>query len=303
MTELRTHTKEFPMRGLLMAGGLAIALVAGGVGAAKPAADDTYDLRGPAPKEKQVLVTKTTFKIKAADVVIKIAGMTLNAKQDLFATSEEEVKTLTVGGRQATKVQTKVTKDKVETVTTLGGQEIKDNKTGDLHGEILISERTGEGKWKHKLVDTQPTEDQKKDLDKRLGPENQDDLYPSEKVKVGHEWTVDAPALQRMFGGSITDLKGKLKMKLVKIEEVDGEECAVIESSGKITGVAKEDEGTLDVELDMKGTTWRSIKTGVDVKDKAEGKIKMSGKIEMDGAKADIELTGPITIDSTSKLK
>src|SRR5687768_11331406 len=106
MTELRTHTKEFPMRGLLMAGGLAVALVAGGgLGAAKPA-DDTYDLRGPAPKEKQVLVTKTTFKIKDADVVIKVAGMTLNAKQVLVATGEEEVKTLTVAGRQATKVQT-----------------------------------------------------------------------------------------------------------------------------------------------------------------------------------------------------
>ena len=33
---------------------------------------------------------------------------------------------------------------------------------------------------------------------------------------------------------------------------------------GVIKGVAKEDEGTLDVELDMTGTTWRSVKTGMD---------------------------------------
>jgi hypothetical protein len=292
------------MRGLLMAGGLAVALVAGGgLGAARPAADEAYDLRGPAPKEKQVLVTTTKLTIKDADVAIKVGGMTINAKQLLVATSEEEVKTLAVRDRQATKVQTKVAKDQAETVTTLGGQDIKDDKKGDLHGEVIISERTGEGKWKHRLVDTQPTDKQKKDLDRRVGPENQDDLYPAEKVKVGHEWTVDATALQKVFAGAITDLKGKLKMKFVKIEMVDGEECAVIESSGKITGVAKEDEGDLDVELDMKGTTWRSVKTGVDVKDKAEGKIKMSGKVEMDGVKADLELTGPITIESISKLK
>ncbi len=114
---------------------------------------------------------------------------------------------------------------------------------------------------------------------------------------------MDASALQKVFGGSITELKGKLKMKFVKVEKIDGEDCAVIEAEGKITGVAKEDEGTLDVELELKGTTWRSVKTGMDVKDSAAGKIKMSGKISMDGADVDLVLTGPITIESTRKRK
>src|SRR5438876_7845208 len=236
--------------------------------------DETYDLRGPAPKKGQVTVSKTTFKIKNADVALKIGGMKLDAKQTLTAVEEDEVKVLAVEGRQTTKAQTKVTKEEVETSTSLGGQEMNDKKAGDLDGEVFISERTGEGKWKHSLVDNKPTDKQKKELDKRVGPENEDDLYPAGKVKVGHTWTVDAAALQRVFGGSITDLKGKLKMKFVKIEEVNGETCAVIEAVGVIKGVAKEDEGDLDVELDMKGTTWRSVKTGLDVKDKASGKIK-----------------------------
>ena len=265
--------------------------------------DEAVDLRGPAPKKGEVLVSKSVFKIKNADVKLNAAGMKIEVKQSLTATEEDEVKVLAVEGRQATKVQTKVTIEKTESITSLGGNDMEDKKDGDLQGEVIISERSKDGKWKHSLVDTKPTEKQKKELDKRVGPENEDDLYPEGKVKVGHTWTVDASALQRVFGGSITDLKGKLKMKFVKIEDVNGEACAVIEAVGVIKGIAKEDEGTLDVELDMVGTTWRSVKTGVDVKDRAKGTMKMSGKIEMDGAKVELSLEGPFTIDSTAKLK
>ena len=265
--------------------------------------DAAVDLRGPAPKKGEVTVSKSVFKIKNADVKLQVAGMKLEAKQTLTATEEDKIKVLAVEGRQATKVQTKITKEKVETITSLGGQDMDDTKAGDLEGEVIISERSKDGKWKHSLVDNKPNDKQKKQLDKRVGPENEDELYPEGKVKVGHTWTVEASALQRVFGGSITDLKGKLKMKFVKLEEVDGEMCAVIEAVGVIKGVAKEDEGTLDVELDMVGTTWRSVKTGLDVKDKAKGTIKMSGKIEMDGVKVDLALEGPFTIDSTSKSK
>ena len=266
-------------------------------------ADDAVDLRGPAPAAGRTTTSATTFKIKDATVTINVGGMKLNATQSLTATEETEVRVIAVKDRQATKVQTKMIRERVDIVTTVGGQEMKEQKTGDLEGEVIISERTGDGKWKHALVDTKPTDKQKKQLDKRVGPENEDDLYPEGMVKVGHTWTVEATALQRVFGNSITDLKGKLKMKFVKIEKVDGEDCAVIEAVGKISGVAKEDEGNLDVELDMQGTTWRSIKTGLDVKDSAKGTIKMSGTLEMGGAKLDLVLEGPFTIESTKKLK
>lgn len=267
------------------------------------AEDEVYDLRGPAPTKGQVLVTKSTFKITDGDLVIKVAGQKLEAKQTLTSSDEEEVKVLTVDGRQVTKAQARVIKEKVDTDTRGLGDDKKESKRGDLEGAVIVSERSKDGKWKHTLVDDKPNDKQQKQLDKRVGPENQDDLYPEGKVKVGHTWTVDATALQRVFGGSITNLKGKMKMKFVKLEDVDGEACAVIEAEGKITGVAKEDEGDLEVELELKGTTWRSIKTGVDVKDKAEGKIRMSGSVEASGVKADIVITGPVTITSSSALK
>ena len=284
----------------MRATGLVVALV---VTAGWVRADDTYELRGPAPTKGQEIVTKTKFQIKEGTITLKAGGQTLEGKQSLVATSEEKVTALAVDGRQITKAQVKIVKETADVSVSIAGNDMKETKAGELEGETVISERTGPGKWKHLLVDTKPSAKQKKELDKRVGPESDDDIYPAGKFKVGHEWTVDASALQRVFGGSITDLKGKLKLKFVKVEMVDGQECAVIESSGKITGIAKEEEGDLDVELEMKGTTWRSLKTGVDVKDKATGKLKMSGALEMGGVKAELVLEGPITIDSTAAKK
>lgn len=300
---LRDTSRGRPMRHSKWRG-VAVAVVVGLAGTVAARQDGAeYDLRGPAPAKGQVLVHKSTFKIKDAKVAIKAAGVVLDAKQTLTAVEEEEVKYLAVEGRQVTKAQTRMMKEHVTTVTSLGGNDMEDEKDGDLQGEIIVSERTGPGKWKHTLVDARPNAKQKKELDKRVGPESDDDLYPAGKVKVGHKWTVDASALQRVFGGSITELKGKLNMRFVRVEAVDGEECAVVESKGKITGIAKEDEGDLNVELDLDGLTWRALKSGIDVKDQAKGRIRMSGKVDMDGQSLDLDLSGPITIEGTVKLK
>jgi hypothetical protein len=278
-------------------------VVVGYVGTSAARQDAEVDLRGPAPQKGQVVVHTSTFQIKNAAVTIKAGGATIEAKQSLTAVEEEEVKYLAVDGRQVTKAQTRVVKDKTDTVTTIEGNKMPDSKDGELLDALIISERSAAGKWKHTLVDARPTADQKKELDKRIGPESDDDLYPAGKVKVGHKWTVDAAALQRIFGGSISDLKGKLNMTLVRVEDLNGEPCAVVASKGKVSGIAKEDEGDLKVEMELDGLTWRSLKTGIDVKDQAKGTIRMSGKTESDGQSLDLDLAGPITIEGTARLK
>jgi hypothetical protein len=174
-----------------------------------------------------------------------------------------------------------------------------------LEGEIVISERIGENKWKHALVDTKPSAKQKKELDNRNGIENDDDLYPAEKVKVGHEWTVEAKALTKLFGNSFTDINGQLKQKFLKVETIEGEECAVVESTGLVKGKMKDEEGdpTLAVEMDLKATAWRSIKSGVELKGTFSGTIKLSGTVKMDDMEVEIKLSGPMTGESKARLK
>ena len=283
--------------------GLAVLAGAIGLGQARARQDETYDLRGPAPKKGQVYVNKSTMRVKNADLTIKAGGQTLDIKQSMTMSGHEEEKVLAVEGRQVTKSQAKIIKDTVDTVASFGGQQMTDTKKNELQGEVIISERTGEGKWKHSLVDNKPTDEQKKELDKRLGPESEDDLYPAEKVKPGHTWTVDAAAMKKFFGNSFTDVKGKMAQKFVKVEDLDGEACAVIESKGPIKAKMKDEDAKLEVELELKSTTWRSLKTGIDLKAKYEGKIKMSGKQKMDGIEAEVNLEGALTGEGTTVLK
>lgn len=288
------------MRGLRWAALLAI-LILPGIALAQDG--DAYDLRGPAPVKGQVISNKTIFKIKNGDVTIKLGEQTLEAKQSLTSVDEQEVKILAVDGRQITKLMTSVSRDNTESVMTIGGDTTKEDKNGELHGAIILSDRTGPGKWKHHLVDEKPTEKQRKELDRRAGLENDDVQYPEGKVKVGHAWTVDAADLRTMFGGMISDLKGKLEMKFLKVEAVDGEPCAVIQMTGKVKGILKTDEGNLTVEVDMKGTLSRSVKTGLDLRESFEGKMKMSGDLERDGGKTGMTLVGPFSVDSRSSFK
>lgn len=293
------------MRGIRWAFGLTVVLASVTGATAGRVADDAYDLRGPAPQKGQSYVTKMVVRIKDADMEVKLGGQTLKLKQTLVATTEEDEKVLAVDGRQVTRSQARVVKDQVEITADFAGMKNSEKSSNDLEGEVIISERTADGKWKHTLVDTKPTDKQKKELKKRLGPENDDDLFPAGKVKVGHEWTVDASAMKRFFGNSFTDVKGAMKQKFVRVEAVDGEDCAVIEAGGKIKAKMLDDDGepNLNVDLDMTSVSWRSLKTGTELKGTFKGKIRIAGKQKLEGMEVDVVIDGPISGESTTRLK
>jgi hypothetical protein len=297
------------MRGFLLLGGLVGLLATAGAFTQPVVAQDdkTYDLRGPAPQKDQVYQSKMMLKIKDADTTLKVMGQTLNLKMSMVMTDEEEQKVLAVEGRNVTKCQTKIIKERAEVTADIGGGPMVEPTA--LEGEIIISTRKvdkdGKVTWEHTLLDNKPTEKQKKELEHRIGMENDDELYPAEKVKVGHEWTVKASALTKLFGNSFTDIQGELKQKFVKIEQIDGADCAVIDSTGTVKGKMKDEEGVpaLNVEMDLKVRSWRDLKTGVEVKGTFEGRMKLNGKQKIDDTAVDISLSGPISGESTAKLK
>ncbi len=298
---LPRETHVFRIKLLVCAAALTLAGLSGG--RADDGDDKTYDLRGPAPEKGQVFVSKGVLTIKDADTTIKLMGVSQSLKMKMVVTSEEEAKVLAVKGRDVTKCQTKIVTERADVTAIMGDNEMTQTEPTALEKETVISERDGKT-WKHTLVDTKANEKQKKELDSRNGIENDDDLYPEEKVKVGHKWTVDAAALAKMLGNSFTDVKGKVKQTFVKIEELDGETVAVVESDAKLTAKMKDDGvPSVDVEMEMKLTTWKALKTGVAVKEKFAGKIKMSGTVKMDDIKAELTLSGPISGESTTKLK
>lgn len=295
------------MRGLFLAGGILAVLTFIGRPAPSSADDDakTYDLRGPAPVKGQVYISKMELKIKDADTTLKIANqaMPLKMKVTMDITGEEEEKVLAVDGRNVAKSQAKVIKDR--SVITSDLSPTGETEVNELEGEVIISERIGDGKWKHSLVDTKPTTKQKHELDNRNGLENDDELYPAEKVGVGHTWKVEAKALTKLFGNAFTEVKGELTQKFLRVEKFEGEECAVIESKGIVKAKMKDEDGepNMDVEMDLNVTSWRSIKTGVDLKEKISGKIKLSGNQKSDDGMVHVTMAGPISGVSTTRLK
>src|SRR5687768_1145643 len=97
-----------------------LGLLAAGGAAGRPA-DDVYDLRGPAPVKGQVYHSKSVFRVKNATVTLAVGGNDLKLKQTMTITSEEEEKVLAVEGRNVTRSQARIIKDRVATVTDFNG--------------------------------------------------------------------------------------------------------------------------------------------------------------------------------------
>ncbi len=291
------------MRTCVLLGGIA-AILASDVSPQAPAAAraETYDLRGPAPQKGMAFNSQTTFIIRNADTVIGVMGQTLQTKMTLKMVSDEDNKVLEVDGRTVTKSQAFIRKERAIITSDFGGG-MEITEPTQLEGQTIISERIGDGKWRHKLLDNQPTPKQKKELDNRLGIENDDALYPEGKVPPGHEWEVPATALRRLFGNAFTELNGKIKQKFLRIEQVDGDQCAVIESRGRIRGKMKNEDGepTIDVDMDLQATAWRSLATGLEVKGTFSGTIHLKGKQKVDDAELEIEMKGPFRGESQSR--
>jgi hypothetical protein len=267
-------------------------------------AQDTYDLRGPAPVKGSVITENSTFSMKDATMTMKINGQEISINMKVTATGQEEKTIQEVQGRDVTKYRTKVQKADNNVVTSFGGMEMKENKPGSLVGEIILSEKKN-GKWKHLLVDGQPSDEQKKELDKLTGIENDDEAFPKEKVKVGHAWEVDASKLKSLTGNQFTDVSGTIKQKFLRIEKIDGEDCAVIESSGTMKGKLKldDDMGSPEGSMTIKGIGWKSLKTGYEVKGEFEGTMKFAGKMKIMGEEVDMTMEGPITGKTSVKVK
>jgi len=266
-----------------------------------------YDLRGPAPEKEQVFATRQTQRIRG-DGVIKVAGQDpgVALKLDLVGTTEEEARVVAVEGRTVIRCQTKIVRDSSDLIVTVGGANGHHIKPGVLEREIVTSERIGGGKWVHTLSDVRSSEEQKKVLDARNGIEGTDDFYPQEQVEVGYAWTASTAVLNKVLGRSFTDVKGAVKvgLKFTKVEEVDGETVAVIETAVKgAAKMKKTGEKAVDAEMELKVTTWRALRTGVNVMEKCDGTIKISGILNFNNTDFYVSISGTIAGECVVTIK
>ena len=283
--------------------GAALLLIALPSAPAVPQGEPTYDLRGPAPVKGQVIRETTKMTLKDGTMTIKVAGEKLEGKISMEGEAEDEVELLAVDGRRVTKASTKKLKDEMKITMELGGEKMTETETDDLAGQTVISEWVKDG-WKNTLKEGKPTEEQEKALKDFIGPESDDPIYPDKKVGVGAQWDIDAAALGKLLGSSrVTNVSGKGKGKFQALEKVNGEPCAVIHMDIQLKCKMPSDDKEMDVELNGKVISYRSVKTGMDLKYKFEGKGRFAGDMEEAGMKISVEFAGPFTIEGTAAVK
>lgn len=267
-------------------------------GAARAAED--FDLRGPGPLKDAQYTTTGKLEVKGADAEMKRGAAVVKFKLGLTVTLEEDVKLLEVNGRDVKKLQTKLRRDRAETVgLAKGAAQIEPSV---LEQEMIVSTLDGKA-WKHTLAGGKPTEIQVKALAEFAGFASADALYPDEKVKVGHVWTADASGLDRLLGHTLTDVKGKLDRKFVKIEPLDGEQLAVVESTGKVSGKLKGNgDQPPSADVDVKHTAWKSLKTGLVVRESFTGTLAVTGRTKDGDVITELTIKGPISGESTTKV-
>ena len=277
---------------------LLLAALALSLPAATPAAE-TYDLRGPAPVKGAVYEARTHAEIKDAKLTIDVKGQEILLKQSIDDEQVQRVKVLAVEGYAVTKAEVTVVKNRVVIDTTLPtGQGQSDDKAGELDKQVYLTELK-DGKWKNTLVDATPTDEQKKKLARVEGPTGVE-MYPAEAVAVGHAWTTSAADARAVVGDGVSAPGGKVDHKFLRVEEVGGEQCAVIESTGKIKGTVPEPGKAVApaMAFDFKAVTYRSLKTGLDVKGTVTGAMKLTGTVQVGGNDADTTLEGKVTVET-----
>ena len=235
--------------------------------------------------------------------VVALGDNKLEAKLSIDSHSEKEMEILGVDGRNIVKLKSKIIKDSAERTTNFGGEKKTETDKKELQGETVLSELKMKT-WTHVLDRADPTPKQEKELKNFDEPENDDDLYPAEKVKVGHSWNIEPSAFKKLLGSKFSDAKGKGKSKFIKVEKVGEEVCAVIESEIDLTGKIKDDDGN-DITVEIKGKiiNHRSIALGMDIKFTIEGDAVFTGKIDENGQKADVRFVGKISSSGTATVK
>jgi hypothetical protein len=261
------------------------------------------DLRGPGRKKGEAFRSETKIVVKNGKMVMRTAGQKQEGTCDQTHLNVEDDQILEVEGGQVTKMETTVVSDETKTSVRVDGQNDDFTERGPLVGEKILRECHGD-KWSNTLVGKQPNNKQQFEL-KMLGPvENSADLYPKGQVKPGHSWTIEPARLRKLFGPTLTDLSGSASMTFVKTTSLDGEPCALINFTMNIKGKSlEEDNSESTVELNVKGPAYRSLRAGYTIKSSLSGTMKKSGTVVEQGQRLQVEISGPVTIETVDKLK
>ncbi len=193
-----------------------------------------------------------------------------DAKLSVSSDEERERTILAVNGRAVTKFQTKCIKD----VTTTDSAGVKSAEDDPLTGCTIVSEKIGDW-WRHSLVGDTRNDKQQETLDKMSGWDDEDEIPPGAQA-VGCTWDEPASSWQKLAGpaSAMSSASGAFKDAFVRLEQYQGERCAVVEGKGQMTFRMD----NIPMTMELSSTSYRSLENGYDMKMTGEGKMVFKPK-------------------------
>ncbi len=291
------HSLSFvAKRWCVLLGGAALTALAG------CSAGPPQELRGPGPQAGQNFRTETKLTVTDGRLAMRAGSQKLEGTCEMVTTIVVDNEILAVEGRQVTKHQSTIVANESKTSMKVGGQAHAQTERAALRGEKILHER--QGWWRNSLVGKTPTAKQKKELAFLDPLENEDELYPEGQVKPGYTWKVDGARLRKFLGAHCTALSGEAAMTFERTTTFGGESCALIRLTMNVKGKVRDlDSNELSVELNVKGSMHRSLKSGYDVKHSVAGTMKLGGTVTSGKQRVQMEMDGPVTLEATTKLK
>ena len=267
--------------------------------------DPGFNLRGPVPK--------VGFKVREIcklvgpniDMILKSTGRSVAVRAAVESETEKLYTVKSVAGDMVTSYETKVIKgESTSRFRDRKGRAHNKERLDDLAGEVVVSERQGDG-WNHTLLQNIPTPRQEQAL-ARMTPWFEDrEPMPIASQRLGGSWEVDATDIKKLFPGTdITAVSGKVQATLLRLEKHDGDVCAVIAFKGQVKGrwECDEDEekiGTFSLNL----VTHRSLKHAIHLETTGDITIRETGTLKYDGMNVEFTNRGRLTFNSTARIE
>ena len=279
---------------------LAAAVLGSGISSAS-ADPAKYRLNGGTSAVGNATRTEKHMALPTGDFTLSSGGQSMQGTMNMASDAVETSKVTAAENGQATGMEIFHDKEVTSQTVSMAGQEMPNKEVSPMQGTTVVRRRTGDT-WTDTLKEGTPTPKQKKHLYTNR-PDDGSLLYPNDEIAVGDTWTVPSSSLQRLFGDNVQNVTGNAQCKLLRVEQVDGQSCAVVQVAMDATGTGLDDSNQkMKMSLNVHGTVYRSLQRPVDLKTDMQGTLKIQGNVPAGGGTADLSVSGPITISEKTTI-
>lgn len=256
---------------------LLLAAMAGGAGA------QTYDLRGPAPRQGTIVQTRTEWKRPQGTVTLEEKGQVSRAQSSYENVSVTELEAVQTEGRELKMARLTFPEGWWKSSLDQEGFPPESRlEDGPMTGETILLERRDDG-WQTTLLGREPNDKQKEWMREPFVDGNE--AFPSRPVAVGESWTIEGPALAKLTGDlNALSFDGKATYTLDRVIGDESDRIALISYRIELR-VKWLHDGQVPIELSQggNGQIRRSLKNYVTLSDRRTGQEQYAATVHQDG--------------------